>query len=102
MLAERAPLPDIVTGPAVFFGDDACLTVALLAGLRGTRPGRPLLIVDGANAFDPFLVADLARKSGIAPQILLDQIRISRVFTVDRSDFEVYRLKKRGRFTILP
>jgi len=81
VLAERAPLPDIVTGPAVFFGDDACLTVALLAGLRGTRPGRPLLIVDGANAFDPFLVADLARKSGIAPQILLDQIRISRVFT---------------------
>lgn len=81
MLAERPPLPDIVTGPAVFFGDDACLTVALLAGLRGTRPERPLLIVDGANAFDPFLVADLARKSGIAPQVLLDQIRISRVFT---------------------
>lgn len=81
MLAVRPPLPDIITGPALFFGDDACLTVALLAGLRETRPGRPLLIVDGANAFDPFLIADLARKSGIAPQILLDQIRISRVFT---------------------
>ena len=81
MLAERAPLPDIVTGPAVFAGEDACLTVALLMGLRGVRAGRPLLIVDGANAFDPFLISDLARKSGMAPQILLDQIRISRVFT---------------------
>jgi len=81
VLAERAPLPDIVTGPAVFAGEDACLTVALLMGLRGVRPGHPLLIVDGANAFDPFLISDLARKSGMAPQILLDQIRISRVFT---------------------
>lgn len=81
MLAERASLPEIVVGPAVFAGDDACLTVAMLLGLRGVRPGRPLLIVDGANAFDPFLIADLARKSGLAPQVLLDQIRISRVFT---------------------
>jgi len=81
VLAERAPLPDVLTGPAVFFGDDACLTVALLAGLRGVQAGRPLLIVDGANAFDPFLVAGLARKSGLVPQALLDQIRISRVFT---------------------
>jgi hypothetical protein len=81
LLAERAPLPDIVTGPAVFAGEDACLTVALLAALRGGRPGRPLLIVDGANAFDPFLISDLARRTGTSPQLLLDQIRISRVFT---------------------
>jgi hypothetical protein len=39
------------------------------------------LVVDGANAFDPFLVADLAHKSGVEPKALLDQIRISRVFT---------------------
>lgn len=81
MLAERAPLPDIVTGPAVFAGEDACLTVALLAALRSVRPNRPLLIVDGANAFDPFLISDLARRTGTSPQLLLDQIRISRVFT---------------------
>lgn len=74
-------LPEIATGPAVFAGDDACLTIGLLAGLRMVRPGRPLLIVDGANAFDPFLVADLERKSRLQPHMLLDQIRISRVFT---------------------
>jgi hypothetical protein len=71
----------MVTGPAVFAGDDACLTIGLLAGLRGLAPDRPLLIVDGANAFDPFLVSDLARKSGMAPADLLERIRISRVFT---------------------
>lgn len=81
MLAERAPLPEIVTGPAVFAGDDACLTLGLLTGLRAVRAGQPLLIVDGANAFDPFLVTDLARKSGLMPQALLEEIRISRVFT---------------------
>lgn len=81
MLSERIALPEVLSGPAVFAGDDTCLTIGLLAGLRAVRPGRPLLIVDGANAFDPFLVADLARKSSSAPGALLDQIRISRVFT---------------------
>jgi hypothetical protein len=81
VLAQPAPLPEIITGPAVFAGDDACLTIGLLAGLRGLAPDRPLLIVDGANAFDPFLVSDLARKSGMAPADLLERIRISRVFT---------------------
>ncbi len=81
MLAERAPLSEIIAGPAVFAGDDACLTIALLAGLQTVGRDHPLLIVDGANAFDPFLVSDLARKSGMTPQLLLDRIRISRVFT---------------------
>lgn len=81
MLAERAFLPEIIAGPAVFAGDDACLTVALLTGLQALGRDRPLLIVDGANAFDPFLISDIARKSGLLPQTLLERIRISRVFT---------------------
>src|SRR5256712_8433293 len=81
MLPDRVTLPEVLTGPAVFAGDDTCLTVGLLAGLRAVRPEQPLLIVDGANAFDPFLGTDLARKSGLQPGALLDQIRISRAFT---------------------
>lgn len=81
MLAQPASLPELVTGPAVFAGDDACLTIGLLAGLRGVASDRPLLIIDGANAFDPYLVSDPARKSGVAPADLLERIRISRVFT---------------------
>ncbi|MBI2248149.1 MAG: hypothetical protein HYU65_09470, partial [Armatimonadetes bacterium] len=55
LVPTRTPLPDTITGPAVFAGDDASLTLGLLAGLRAARKGQPLLIVDGANAFDPFL-----------------------------------------------
>ncbi len=80
-LARYSPLPEIGIGPAIFAGDPACLTLGLLTGLRYIREKQPLLIVDGVNAFDPFLVADLARKFGLLPQALLDEIRISRVFT---------------------
>ena len=75
------PLPEVLTGPIVFTGDDTTLTLGLLTSLRSAAKGHPLLIVDGANAFDPFLVADLARKFGMAPRAILDEIRISRVFT---------------------
>lgn len=80
-LAQYAPLPEIEDGPAIFAGDPACLTLGLLIGLRSVREKQPLLIVDGVNAFDPFLVTDLARKFGLLPRALLDEIRISRVFT---------------------
>ena len=80
-LARHLPLPIEIAGPVLFTGDETSLTVGLLAGLRAVRPGQPLLVIDGANAFDPFLVATLARKAGIAPKLVLDEIRISRVFT---------------------
>src|SRR5207244_5914899 len=81
MLLERVALPEVLTSPAIFAGDDTCLTVGLLAGLRAGRPEQRLRIVDGANAFDPFLVTDLARKAGLPPGALLDQIRSSRALT---------------------
>lgn len=81
VLAPHALLPDVGRGPAIFAGDSACLTLGLLTALPALRPQQPLLIVDGANAFDPFLVADLARKFRLLPEALLDEIRISRVFT---------------------
>ncbi len=81
MLDVWTGLPELPSGPAVFAGDDACLTVGLLVSLRAVRDGRTLVVVDGANAFDPFLVADLARRAGLQPQALLDRIRLSRVFT---------------------
>lgn len=83
MLADQigVPLPEILKGAVLFAGDDATLTLGLLTSLRATGQGQPLLIVDGANAFDPFFMADLARKFRIAPKAILDEIRISRVFT---------------------
>lgn len=68
-------------GLVVLTGQDACLTVGLLLALGGATAGRPLLVVDGANAFDPFLIADLARRQGLEPRHLLGRVRVSRVFT---------------------
>jgi hypothetical protein len=65
----------------VISGPDACLTVGLLLALQGEIAARPLLVIDGANAFDPYLISDLARRLGLPPKTLLGQIRISRVFT---------------------
>ncbi len=75
------PLPRTPQGLIVFTGPDACLTIGLLLALQGAIATRPLLVIDGANAFDPYLISDLARRLGLAPQTLLGQIRVSRVFT---------------------
>ncbi len=74
-------LPKPGTGLVLFNGDEACLTVGLLVGLRTATPVRPLLVVDGANALDPYLLADLARRMGEAPQALLASVYVSRLFT---------------------
>lgn len=75
------PLPEVRRGLVILSGPDACLTVGLLLALQGAIAGRPLLVIDGANAFDPYLISDLARRVGLPPRSLLGQIRISRVFT---------------------
>src|SRR3989304_4008982 len=80
-MRDLLPLPPSPQGLVVLTGPDACLTVGLLLALQGAIATRPLLVIDGANAFDPYLISDLARRLGLAPQTLLRQIRISRVFT---------------------
>lgn len=74
-------LPQPGTGLVLFSGDEACLTVGLLVSLRTAAPVRPLLVVDGANALDPYLLADLARRMGQAPRVLLASVYVSRLFT---------------------
>ncbi len=69
------------TGWILVHGDPACLTVGLLLGLRAAAPASPLLIVDGANALDPYLLTGLARRMGQRPEALLASVFISRVFT---------------------
>lgn len=62
-------------------GNPACLTVGLLLGLRAAVPASPLLIVDGANSLNPYLLSSLARRMGRRPEALLASVFISRVFT---------------------
>ncbi|MDR7520910.1 MAG: hypothetical protein QN168_00455 [Armatimonadota bacterium] len=74
-------LPQPRVGLILLSGDEACLTVGLLVGLRTATPIRPLLVVDGANSFNPYLLSDLARRLGQAPGVLLASVYLSRVFT---------------------
>ena len=81
LMRNLLPVPKPPQGLVVLSGPDACLTVGLLLALQGAIAARPLLVIDGANAFDPYLISDLASRLGLPPQTLLRQIRISRVFT---------------------
>jgi hypothetical protein len=88
-MAVPAPLSQFFqSGPGLrlFHGDAACLTVGLLVGLRAATPSRPLLVVDGANSLDPYLLADLARRLNHPPAALLASVVVSRPFTAYQLD----------------
>jgi len=80
-LPDAPLLPPPARGLILVTGPDACLTVGLLLALRTVWEDRTLLVVDGANAFDPYLVGHLARRLHRSPRWLLERIRVSRVFT---------------------
>lgn len=80
-LPDAPLLPPPARGLILVTGPDACLTVGLLLALRTVGEDRTLLVVDGANVFDPYLVGHLARRLHRSPRWLLERIRVSRVFT---------------------
>lgn len=43
--------------------------------------GFKVLVADGANAFDPYIVSKFARKEGFPPDVLLRKISVARAFT---------------------
>jgi len=51
-----------------------------LAG-RVILAGRTVLYVDGANAFDPYILSRLARQAGQPPKAVMQRLRLSRAFT---------------------
>ncbi len=51
-----------------------------LAG-RAVLSGRTVLYVDGANAFDPYILSRLAREAGKSPRAVMQRLRLSRAFT---------------------
>src|SRR3990172_8758568 len=94
-MRDLLPLPPSPQGLVVLTGPDACLTVGLLLALQGAIAARPLLVIDGANAFDPYLISDLARRLRLAPQTLLRQIRISRGFTCYQVEARLPQVRER-------
>ncbi|MDQ7829159.1 MAG: hypothetical protein QN122_11140 [Armatimonadota bacterium] len=80
-LPDAPLLPPPARGLILVRGPDACLTVGLLLALRTVGEDRTLLVVDGANAFDPYLVGHLARRLHRSSRWFLERIRVSRAFT---------------------
>jgi hypothetical protein len=74
---------------------------------RAAMAGRRVLYVDGANCFDPYIPAGMARQAGLDPRRVLDRLLLSRAFTchqletliVDRLDAAI-RARRPGLVVI--
>ncbi len=55
--------------------------LAVFLGAFAASLGFQVLVADGANAFDPYIVSKFARRQGIPPDGLLKKISIARAFT---------------------
>lgn len=60
---------------------DSLTYLGLHMAFTGIARNKPVVFLDGANSFDPFLISKIARKAGLVPGELLDRIHISRAFT---------------------
>ncbi len=68
-------------GLMLLYGHPSVLTLGLYAAADRALAGEPVVYLDGANAFDPFVVSRVARTSGARPQKLLTAIHVARAFT---------------------
>jgi hypothetical protein len=64
----------------LFWGEKAGEISSYVAGWLAGK-GRAVVVLDGANRFDPYTVSSLARRTWIPPEKLLKSIRIARAFT---------------------
>jgi hypothetical protein len=67
-------------GNILFFGEAMARLSAYLIGQLSLQ-GKSVILVDAAQAFDPYLIARMGRHVGTSPRTLLERIRLSRAFT---------------------
>jgi len=65
---------------ALIIGEQSEALTIYLSALAASL-GFTVLVADGANAFDPYLVSRFARREGLPPQELLKKIWVARAFT---------------------
>jgi len=64
----------------LFWGDGTGGISSYVAGWMASK-GIDVILLDGANCFNPYMVSSFARKALIPPEKLLRRIRIARAFT---------------------
>lgn len=79
---RRSPL-NLTTqdGLVLLYGHPAVLRLGRYAAADRLLAGEPVLYVEGAHTFDPYLISRLARCNGVAPAALLARLHRSRAFT---------------------
>jgi len=66
----------------MLYGDHAVLAYSLRAIASLLASGQHVVFIDSANAFNPFLIAEVATRLNRPPEELLNRIHVSRTFTV--------------------
>ena len=84
-ILSQLTLADLPVSPALprkvlFWGDGVGGISSYVAGWMAGK-GIDVILLDGANRFDPYMVSSFARRALIPPEKLLRRIRIARAFT---------------------
>ena len=72
--------PPLLPRKVLFWGEGAGEISSYISGWM-TGQGIDVVVLDGANRFDPYVVSSFAKKAMIPPKNLLKRIRIARAFT---------------------
>jgi hypothetical protein len=80
-LDRSFPLNQPFHGLVMFAGDMSVLMLSQLLCLQYLRHGDPVVLVDGANAYNALLLSEAARAERLNLHVMLDALRLSRVYT---------------------
>ncbi len=72
--------PPVLPRKVLFWGEGAGEISSYITGWMAGQ-GMDVVVLDGANRFDPYVVSSFAKKASIPPESLLKRIRIARAFT---------------------
>jgi len=81
--ASREPqeAPTTRAGLSLLIGPSFVLDLGTTLAGRVALAGRTVLYVDGANAFDPYILSRLAKEAGQPPQAVMQRLYLTRAFT---------------------
>lgn len=68
-------------GLMLLYGHPVALVLGLYAAADRALAGEAVVYLDGANAFDPFVISRVARTHRAQPRTLLTSIHVARAFT---------------------
>lgn len=65
----------------LLYGHSLVFRLGLYAATERALAGEPVVYLDGANTFDPFMIGQLARSHRQAPRKILSLVHVARAFT---------------------